>query len=213
MLARAAQPFHRFVSINHAEDAVAVHQSGSDIEMRTGTTDDIEGLVACSQSLALELEARGLDLREVRRHYEKLFQRPLPIPCARVACIPEGRIISALVIGGLEEDVWSGTRLVITNFYTHPEFRTRGIGSRLYAEVRQQAQAIEGVVGLRLYCRFDLRRFEELVREIVDRPDQIMSFYRRCGQKPDLDYLVMDDEWAGPAELRSSSGRDIMHRE
>jgi ribosomal protein S18 acetylase RimI-like enzyme len=70
----------------------------------------------------------------------------------------------------------------VQSVYVHPEFRGRGVFSRLYQHVESLARQDPGVCGIRLYVHHANHR--------------AMAAYEKLGMTP-ADYRVYEADWSG----------------
>ena len=129
------------------------------IEIRRAVPDDWAIIVEFNCRLAEESEGKKLD----RAHVE-------PGVRALLADARKGRYLVALssgrVVGQLMHTYeWSDWRngdiWWLQSVYVHPEFRRQGVFRELFNQLKSQAEADPGVVGLRLYVEEQNRRAHE----------------------------------------------------
>ena len=153
----------------------------SQIQVRSALPSDCEAIVEFTLQLAAETEDKTLDRERLSRGVAALLNEPA-----------KGRYFVAEIDGTLVGQImhtreWSdwrnGMLWWLQSVYVAPECRGRGVFRRLFEYVSAQAQADEGVVGLRLY--------------IDQRNSRARQVYRRCGLEP-AGYDVLERMWDNP---------------
>lgn len=138
-----------------------------EITIRQATLEDTEFLVAGNAAMALETEARALDIHLLRAGVCALFDDPTRgfYLIAELAGRPAGQMMITY-----EWSDWrNATFWWIQSVYTLPESRRRGVFKALYAHVDAQARQRPDVCGLRLYVESHNHRAQ--------------SVYHRCGMR------------------------------
>jgi len=140
----------------------------TEIRIRTATLEDAEFLVRGNAGMALETEARTLDIHVLRAGVCALFDDP-----ARgfyLIAELDGQPAGQLMITYEWSDWRNAAFWWIQSVYTLPEARGRGVFRALYSHVDALARQRGGVCGLRLYV------------ESHNHPAQ--AIYLRCGMSP-----------------------------
>lgn len=129
-----------------------------EISIRFGDARDTNALVSFNRAMALETEAKELDLDLVTAGVENLIKTRQHgfYVVAEVNTSPSVAIGSLMVT--FEWSDWrNGLFWWIQSVYIKPEYRRRGIYRRLYQFVKTMASAEERVCGFRLYVEKENR--------------------------------------------------------
>ncbi|HET7370047.1 MAG TPA: GNAT family N-acetyltransferase [Gammaproteobacteria bacterium] len=125
----------------------------NDITIRAAAPADLEAIVAGNVAMALETEAKELD----RDTATAGVAAQLADPARGLYYVAEhdGRIVGQLALTWEWSDWRNGTFWWIQSVYVAPGYRRRGIYSKLYRQVAEEARRRDGVAGLRLYVDKD----------------------------------------------------------
>ncbi len=153
-----------------------------EITIRPATLEDLEFLVAGNAALALESEARTLDLDTLRAGIRALFD-----DATRgfyLIADYDGRPAGQMMITYEWSDWRNANFWWIQSVYTLPEFRRRGVFATLYSHIEAQSRQRQDVCGLRLYVESHNHRAQ--------------SVYHRCGLRQAVYQMFELDHSATP---------------
>lgn len=119
------------------------------VSIRKAVPGDIHTLVAFNQAMARETEDRHLPDARLLAGVEKLFQNP-HYGYYLIAEIG-GEVVGCLMITYEWSDWRNGLCWWIQSVYVKPAYRRRGVYTRLYEHIKQQAADDGGICGFRLY--------------------------------------------------------------
>lgn len=120
------------------------------IAIRPARRDDLEALVEFNCNLARETEEDDLDPQTVRRGIDRLLGDPA-LGFYTVA-ERDGQVVGCLLITFEWSDWRDGMLWWIQSVYVRREARRQGVFRRLFAAIRERAEADPAVCGLRLYA-------------------------------------------------------------
>ena len=136
-----------------SEQGVAREDLSDDLTVRVAAAEDGDAFVRFNCAMALETENKRLDESIVGPGVKAVFVDP-----SRgfyVLAESANRIVAALMVTFEWSDWRNANFWWIQSVYVTPEFRRRGVYSRLYDFVRDRARADGGVCGFRLYVEKD----------------------------------------------------------
>jgi ribosomal protein S18 acetylase RimI-like enzyme len=119
------------------------------LRVRMASAADGDAFVRFNRAMALETEGKELDEEIVDPGVRAVFEDP-----ARgfyVVAESANDIVAALMVTFEWSDWRNATFWWIQSVYVTPEFRRRGLYSRLYGFVRERARSEGNVCGFRLY--------------------------------------------------------------
>jgi GNAT superfamily N-acetyltransferase len=155
--------------------------SGQFGSVRLALPSDLRSIVEFNRRLALETEAKELDLATLNRGVtEALADMPGRIRYWIAEADEPAKAIGQAGITREWSDWRAGWIWWLQSVYVVPEFRCRGVFRSILNEIRRQAAAESDVVGLRLYV------------EKSNHPAR--STYRRLGLSPG-GYDVYEQIW------------------
>ena len=120
-----------------------------EIKVRRAITTDLETLVRFNSAMALETEAKTLDLAMLRAGVLAALENEA-LGFYFLAEI-EGRAAGQLLITTEWSDWRNAYFWWIQSVYTDPEFRREGVYRALERQIREEALALGNVCGVRLY--------------------------------------------------------------
>ena len=120
-----------------------------EIKVRRAITTDLETLVRFNSAMALETEAKTLDLAMLRAGVLAALENEA-LGFYFLAEI-EGRVAGQLLITTEWSDWRNAYFWWIQSVYTDPEFRRQGVYRALERQIREEALALGNVCGVRLY--------------------------------------------------------------
>ena len=132
--------------------------------VRPATPADLPTIVEFNSLLAVESEGKTLD----RVNLEPGVRSVLADPNKGRYLIAEvdGQVAGQLMHTYEWSDWRNGFIWWLQSVYVRPEFRRRGVFRALFEELRRQAEADPGVVGLRLYVEENNHRAHETYRNL-----------------------------------------------
>jgi ribosomal protein S18 acetylase RimI-like enzyme len=136
-----------------SKQRAAREDSSDDLTVRVAEAGDGDAFVRFNCAMALETENKRLDESIVGPGVKAVFVDP-----SRgfyVLAESASRIVAALMVTFEWSDWRNANFWWIQSVYVTPEFRRRGVYSRLYDFVRDRARADGGVCGFRLYVEKD----------------------------------------------------------
>ncbi|MBD0336798.1 MAG: GNAT family N-acetyltransferase [Cyanobacteria bacterium Co-bin13] len=121
-------------------------------QVRRATLADSDAIAEFNLAMAQETEGKALDAATVKAGVGALMRQPQYgfYTVIEAGTEAETTLAGCLLITYEWSDWRNGLIWWIQSVYIHPDYRRRGFFRRLYAQVRQWAQA-EGACGLRLY--------------------------------------------------------------
>lgn len=162
-----------------------LHMNRIDIIVREARPEDLEPIVRFNCAMALETEDTILDTPTVTSG----VRRALADPAKGRYFLAEinGRVIGQLMFT-LEWSDWrDGWLWWIQSVFVDPEWRGRGVFSRLYRHLAEAAAASEDVRGLRLYVESGNDRAQRVYRALGMHPAgyDVMQMLLTTGDNPD----------------------------
>jgi GNAT superfamily N-acetyltransferase len=160
--------------------------------IRQARPDDLDVIVDFNARLAEETEGKRLDPSVLARGVVAALGDPdrlrYWVAEVREADGESGasRIIGQAAITREWSDWRNGWIWWFQSVYVHPDYRGAGIFRALHAEIRSEALATPGVIGLRLYVEI--------------RNDRAQRVYQSLGMKPG-GYDVYEELWIGSKSL------------
>lgn len=147
-----------------ASGGPAVTGSSRDI-VRPARPEDLDAVVEMTCLLARETVGKALPHATARAGVRRVFESP-----SRgryyVACLG-GEVVGQIAVLYVELNAWrNGLVYWVDDVYVRPAHRGRGVFRRLFAHVRDDAQATPGVVGIRLHFAEDNRAAEAAYRAL-----------------------------------------------
>ena len=132
------------------------------LKIRGATRRDAAALIAFNSAMALETERKVLMPQVIGAGVRGLLRRP----DSGFYTVAElgGEVIAALMITKEWSDWRNGDFWWIQSVYVRPQFRRRGIYSRLYRHVQVLAAKDRAVCGFRLYVERSNRRAQATYR-------------------------------------------------
>lgn len=129
-----------------------------EISIRIGNDRDTSGLVSFNQAMALETEAKELDLKLLTAGVENLLKNSQQgfYVVAEVSSAAHVELAGSLMVTYEWSDWRNGHFWWIQSVYIKPDYRRRGIYRRLYQFVKEMAAA-QDVCGFRLYVEKENR--------------------------------------------------------
>jgi ribosomal protein S18 acetylase RimI-like enzyme len=146
-----------------------------DILIRRGEARDVDAIAAFNCAMALETEGKELLPEVIAAGVRGLIGNP-GLGFYLIA-ESSGRVVASLMITTEWSDWRNGVFWWIQSVYVQPEWRRKGIYSRLYSFVKEAA-ADKGICGFRLYVEKDNRTAQ--------------NTYRSLGMK-ETDYLMFEE--------------------
>jgi GNAT superfamily N-acetyltransferase len=123
------------------------------LTVRRGEQRDADVIAAFNAAMALETEGKALIPERIAAGVRRLIETPSLGFYLVAEC--EGRVIACLMITNEWSDWRNGLFWWIQSVYVDKGWRRQGVYRRLYAAVRDMAQADPGVCGFRLYVEKD----------------------------------------------------------
>lgn len=120
-----------------------------DVTIKQAAAADATTLAAFNIALAWETERKRLDVDIVARGVEAVLTQPEH--GFYVVALVEGEAAGSLLVTYEWSDWRCGRFWWVQSVYVRPEFRRRGLFTRLHAFVKDQASRAPEVCGLRLY--------------------------------------------------------------
>jgi ribosomal protein S18 acetylase RimI-like enzyme len=134
----------------------------SRLHIRRATRRDAPALIAFNSAMALETEGKLLLPRVIGAGVRGLLRRP-DSGFYTVAAL-DGEVIAALMVTKEWSDWRNGDFWWIQSVYVRPEYRRRGIYTRLHKHLRALAARERAVCGFRLYVDRNNRRAQATYR-------------------------------------------------
>ncbi len=148
--------------------------------LRAATTADISAITEFNVAMAAEAEGVRLDPQTARQGVEQAIVHP---GHARYfVAEQDSRVVGQLMLTYEWSDWRAKMFWWVQSVYVHPEFRGRGVFSRLYQHVESLARRDPGVCGIRLYVHHGNHR--------------AMAAYEKLGMTP-AEYRVYETDWSG----------------
>lgn len=160
------------------------------VQIRQATLNDADAIVAGNLAMALETEARGLDLAVLRAGVETVLRDPGR--GTYWVATRDGRIVGQMLIT-LEWSDWrNGWFWWIQSVFVAADQRNTGVYRALHAHVETAARAHGGVCGLRLYVERENAAAQRV--------------YQRMGMD-ETHYHLYEIDWSGqPAAVATGAG-------
>ena len=138
-----------------------------EFSIRLGEASDIAALVNFNRAMARETEAKELDSKVLTAGIENLLKNKQHgfYVVAQQTRGAQCEVIGSLMVTYEWSDWRNGLFWCIQSVYIKPEFRRRGIYSRLYEFVKETASA-QGVCGFRLYVEKENRIAQETYEKL-----------------------------------------------
>jgi GNAT superfamily N-acetyltransferase len=133
------------------------------LAIRPATDADIAHLIAWNAAMAMETEAKTLDLAVLGRGVRGVFEEPRR--GFYLVAEREGVAVGSLLVTYEWSDWRNGDLWWIQSVYVIPEARRHGVFRALYAAVRERA-AEAGAAGLRLYVETENTRAQSTYAEL-----------------------------------------------
>lgn len=132
------------------------------MRIRRATPRDARALIEFNSAMALETEGKELLSEVIGAGVRSLLKNP----ASGFYLVAEGagRIAGALMVTREWSDWRNGQFWWIQSVYVRPEFRRRGVYSRLYRQVKRLAAGDRRVCGFRLYVEQENRRAQATYR-------------------------------------------------
>ena len=119
------------------------------MEIRNAQKHDIDALIGFNEAMAFETEGKKLFTGTLRKGVEAVFDDPRK--GFYVVAEDNGNAIGGLMVTFEWSDWRDGWFWWIQSVYVNPDYRGKGIYSRLYDFVKSKARDAGGVCGFRLY--------------------------------------------------------------
>jgi len=119
------------------------------MEIRKAQKHDIDALIGFNEAMAFETEGKKLFTGTLRKGVEAVFDDPRK--GFYVVAEDNGNAIGGLMVTFEWSDWRDGWFWWIQSVYVNPDYRGKGIYSRLYDFVKSEARDAGGVRGFRLY--------------------------------------------------------------
>jgi len=119
------------------------------MEIRKAQKHDIDALIGFNEAMAFETEGKKLFTGTLRKGVEAVFDDPHK--GFYVVAEDNGNAIGGLMVTFEWSDWRDGWFWWIQSVYVNPDYRGKGIYSRLYDFVKSEARDSGGVCGFRLY--------------------------------------------------------------
>lgn len=145
------------------------------MDIRMAESRDTVPLVEFNQAMALETEGKRLDPEILSAGVSAVFsdrQKGF-----YVVAEDEGRIVGGLLVTYEWSDWRNSWFWWIQSVYVLPEYRGKGLYSRLYKYVKQRAsEAGDEVCGFRLYVEKENTRAQAVYAKVGMQPSQYLMF-------------------------------------
>ena len=119
------------------------------MQIRKAGKHDIDALIGFNEAMAFETEGKKLFTGTLRKGVEAVFDDPRK--GFYVVAEDNGNAIGGLMVTFEWSDWRDGWFWWIQSVYVNPDYRGKGIYSRLYDFVKSKARDAGGVCGFRLY--------------------------------------------------------------
>ena len=144
--------------------------------IRVARLDDIDRLVAFSQSMALETEGRRLEADRLQRGTRALLNSTIH-GFFLVAEQPQtNQVVGQLMITYEWSDWRNASFWWIQSVYVDPAYRRQGIFRKMHAKVIERAKADPGVCGVRLYVESENSVAQDVYRRVGLKPSSYSIF-------------------------------------
>jgi GNAT superfamily N-acetyltransferase len=134
------------------------------MEIRKAGKHDIDALIGFNEAMALETEGKKLFTQTLRKGVEAVFDDPQK--GFYLIAEDNGRVIGGLMVTFEWSDWRNGWFWWIQSVYVDPEYRGKGIYSRLYDFVKKEAKAAGNVCGFRLYVEKENTHAQQVYRTV-----------------------------------------------
>ena len=134
------------------------------ISIRRGTLADAETIAGYNAALAEETERMELDRERLLRGVRAVLEDPAK--GFYTVAESEDTVVGQMMITFEWSDWRNGTFWWIQSVYVHPEYRRRGIFSRLHRHVLEEARKLGTVCGLRLYVEKENRQAQRTYQRL-----------------------------------------------
>lgn len=142
-----------------------------EIQIRDATVGEAPVIVEFNRLLALETEAKELEVEVLRRGVETILSDPA---LGRYfVAVADGRVVGQAMVTYEWSDWRNGMIWWFQSVYVEKDSRRRGVFRRLFHHVRDVAAAAPDVVGLRLY----VERGNSVAREVYGRLGMVEPGY------------------------------------
>ena len=158
------------------------------IQIRPAQPRDIASLVEFNLAMAKETEDKELIGDLVTRGVTRVFEEPR-LGFYVVAEMAD-RVVGSLMVTQEWSDWRNGSFWWIQSVYVLAEKRKQGVFRKLYAHVKEQAQADASVCGLRLYVERDNRVAQQTYQRLGMAPTPYQIYEE---PKEGLNYLRTED--------------------
>lgn len=132
--------------------------------IREARPEDVPVLAEFNRAMAAETEAKQLDLEVLSRGIRRLIDEPQH-GFYRVAELQQD-VVGAVMVTFEWSDWRDGQFWWLQSVYVKPASRRLGVFRQLYQSVRQDAESLTHVCGLRLYVERDNSRAMETYRSL-----------------------------------------------
>jgi GNAT superfamily N-acetyltransferase len=119
------------------------------IDIRKATTSDISAIVGFQLKMASETEKIQLELSTVYKGVERVFENP-SIGHYWIAEF-EGKILGSMLNLFEWSDWRNGNFIWVHSVFIIPEFRNRGVFSKMYAHIKSLVENSDEYKGIRLF--------------------------------------------------------------
>jgi GNAT superfamily N-acetyltransferase len=134
------------------------------LEIRPATPAEAPAISAFQILMARETEDRELDLDTVEAGVRAVFEDPGKgrywVALSGDSCV------ASLLLTPEWSDWRNGEVLWIQSVYVHPDYRRQGVFAAMYARIRAEVEASEGLCGLRLYVDRSNLAAQEVYRSL-----------------------------------------------
>jgi ribosomal protein S18 acetylase RimI-like enzyme len=134
------------------------------MNFRRALSSDAATIAAFQVAMASETENLALDFATVTRGVAAVFERA-GLGCYFVA-EEDGKVLGSLLITYEWSDWRDGVVWWIQSVYVAPEQRGKGVFTKLYEFIKQQALADKSVMGLRLYVEKNNTRAQKAYEKL-----------------------------------------------
>ena len=134
------------------------------ISIRRGRLADAETIAGYNAALAAETERLQLDRDRLLRGVRAVLEDPAK--GFYTVAESEDTVVGQMMITFEWSDWRNGTFWWIQSVYVHPEYRRRGVFSRLHRHVLEEATKLGTVCGLRLYVEKENRQAQRTYQRL-----------------------------------------------
>ncbi len=142
--------------------------------VRQAETKDLAFIVDFQLAMARETESIELDRPTVEKGVAAVLE--YISKGSYYVAETEGKVISSLLTTYEWSDWRNGTILWIQSVYVRPEFRRKGVYSKMYAHIKELVQNNENLNGIRLYADKSNHTAHKTYRKLGMSPEHYVTF-------------------------------------